>query len=123
MLAWTAAMTAPSTSGASLTRTTGPFVPVELLERELKAEGRAAEIEQDERRRLRRASRVDRIAAAIRGALVPRRPSSGAAGRSPRGTSAPATWATMSRRPSTSVRAVRDEDETDQACLLSVTIG
>ena len=50
MLAWTAARIAPSTSGASLMRTRARSAVVEVLEGELEAERRAAEIQQHERR-------------------------------------------------------------------------
>ena len=65
MLAWTAARTAPSTSGASLTAPGPVRPPIELLERELEAERGTAQVEQDRGRRPRLASSVDRSAAAI----------------------------------------------------------
>ena len=49
MLAWTAARIAPSTSGASLMRTRARSSALEVLEGELQAERRAAEVQQDER--------------------------------------------------------------------------
>ena len=48
-LAWTAASTAPSTSGASLMRTRGSVRVAQVLERQLETQRGASEIKQDDR--------------------------------------------------------------------------
>ena len=92
----------PRRAGASLIRIRARSAASKVLERELEAERRAAEVEQHERlaRRPRRASTGWPRRCAAR-SCPGDRPRSRR--RSATGTSSPATWATMSRRPSTSV--------------------
>ena len=101
MLAWTPARNAPSTSGASLTRTRARSAGVEPLEGDLEAEQRAAEVEQDERRRRRRrrGPTGSRLRSAGRSSRSGRRP---CRRRVATGTSDPPNWATIARNPSTS---------------------
>ena len=119
-LAWTPARTAPSTSGALLTRTAGAVDGIELLERELEAQGGAAEVEQDQpsrrppvrartssgshRRSVARSSRAGR----------PRFPRPWPPGRRRRRPGRPCRGARLRSA------AVRHEDQTDQWLLLPV---
>ena len=102
MLAWTAAMTAPSTSGASLIRTHPLRRRREILERDLEAQCRAPQVQQDQgRRRTQRGGPDGRLIGRRAGAesTVLGAPGDGQARRPDR-----PTWATMSRSPSTRVR-------------------
>ena len=116
MLAWTRQERALDERGLAHPDP-GPFVGVEHLEGDLEAERGAPEVEQDQGP-VPAPSRTERIAASIRGAVVPtgrrrfRRPSRPGPRSRRTGRRSPAT---LDER-----RAVGDEDETDQSRLLSV---
>src|SRR2546425_5085515 len=104
-LAWTPATNAPSTSGASGTRTAARSISV----RSSRASSTLSAALPKSKRSTAPSDeagsgpRIVLIASVIRTAFVPRRPSSVPPASSTR-TSSPPNWATMSRRPSTSVR-------------------